>query len=90
MTLDHFEEQEFYDFLVLKGCKVYTDDDYLDQKVVICDKNGFKMPIQIRKSYYPIYICLVCQELGIEAPERFIHIKQQFDELRRIQKNKRD
>lgn len=90
MTLDHFEEKEFFDFLRDNGCSIITDDDYLDQKVVICDKNGFKMPVPIKKLYYPTYICIVCQELNIEAPERFTHIKQQFDELRRIQKRRKD
>lgn len=84
MVLDHFKSKEFYSYLESKGCKIITDDAYLDQNVIVCDKDGFKMPLQIRKVYYPSFICKVCEMLEIEAPERFVHIKKQFDELKKI------
>lgn len=89
MTLDHLDEKEFHAFLKSQGCTVETNDDYLDDNVVICCTNtGFKMPLQIKGIYYPGFICKVCEELNIKAPERFVHIKKQFDELKKRNRNR--
>ena len=88
MVLDHFKPNEFYDYLKSKGCVIISDDDYLEQNVIICDKDGFKMPLQIKSVYYPGLICKVCEMLDIEAPARFLHIKKQFEELKKIEQRR--
>ncbi len=84
MVLLNFRPDEFFNYLGQNNCTKYSDK-YIDEDVLIYEKDGFKMPIQLRSIYYPPYVCKVCEAFDIPMPDDFLKVKEQLDQLHRIQ-----
>lgn len=92
MVIFHFNSEDFFDYINKQGCKEYSNDDfYLDNSVVIylSKKTRSSVPIQIRSTYYPIYISKICDALEISIPKECKKYHDQLSTLRKMQK-KRD
>ncbi len=87
MVILHFKTKEFFDYLGKCGCKLYSDE-YAERDVVVYEKDGFIIPIELRRTYYPWYVCKICNDFKIPAPEDFIKVKKQLDQLLKISKSK--
>ena len=76
MTLPHFKPDAFFDYLKKHGCKLFTND-YADENIVVYEKDGIKIPIQIRSVYWYLYVVRVCQDFGITPPMEHLRVYQQ-------------
>jgi hypothetical protein len=86
MTVLHFDSEQFFSYLKKNNC-TQCCDDYVNEDVIVFENNGFRMPLSLRRSYYPTYVCKVCEEFNIPVPEGFEHIKEQLEAIRKFQNN---
>lgn len=87
MVWVQFTENEMHNWLKDNACiAVDFDDDCLDDHIMVYKgPNDTLVPVQIRKVYYGYYVTKICMDLGINIPHRFVKLREQLDNLRKIQ-----
>lgn len=89
MVITHFKPNEFFDFLKENGCIEYSNEHVQKDNIITYSKGEMRVPIQIRKSYYPSYVCKICEYFDIDPPEEFFLVKKQIEKLYGIDNDKK-
>lgn len=87
MTFLNFKPDEFFNYLKKHGCKRYSNEYLEKDNIILFKKDDIIIPIQLRKTYYPFYVCKICRDFNIKIPKSFLKVKKQMDYI--MSKSKR-